>query len=402
MDKLPSDTTLWRILRHLESKEGLNLNFTARGAAQIENGGATGAGRIFYEMPTLNIMGRECSTFGDLQKTLAQLGINGGSTLIRLGFKQTEQPLEEAISEIRQYFKEEEAPAEEVTTEEVDTITNALERLPESTDVDMISGTSETTTTTEADPSPYPETVGDLPPSQRVATEAPTAEQILGPGQRPVSVYRPPSSEVPLAATIPHNESDFEPTIIHAKLHQQRLKTNSENKRLLSDAEAERLDAEKAVKLAATKDVSIKIRFPDQSSIIAPFTASDTGSHLHTFVRGVIAADDQPFKLVWNGKGVQTVPNNDKRLIKDLGFERSVLVNFHWEDDARESVRKQTILKPEYAQSAREVPVPEIPSVDAGEEDRTPVVKETPKEGSSGGGGKGKGVPKWLKGLSKK
>ncbi|KUJ22833.1 uncharacterized protein LY89DRAFT_607672 [Mollisia scopiformis] len=407
-DKVPSDTTLWLILRKFESSGGANLNFTARGVTKVENG-ASGAGRIFYEMPNLNIMGRELSTFADLQKTLAQLGMNGGSALIRLSFKTTDQPLEEAMSEIGKYFKEEEAAAtEEVEPrKDVETITHALQRLPssegESKDVDMTSGTSETNTTTE-DPSPYPETVGDLPPpltpSKRAAEKSPSPEQVLGPDQRPVSVYRPPSAHVPLAATTPHNESDYEPTIAHAKLHQSRLLNNTHNKRLLSDAEEERVNKERAEKLANTKEVSIKIRFPDQSSIVAPFTATDTGAHLYAFVRGVIVAEDQPFKLVWNGKGVQTVSNDEKKLIKDLGFERSVLVNFHWEDDARESVRKATILKPQYAQTAREVAVPEIPSVDAGEEDKTPVVKEKPKESS--GEGKQKGIPKWFKGLGKK
>jgi tether containing UBX domain for GLUT4 len=110
MDKFPSDTTLWLILRKFESSEGRNLNFTARGVLEMEKG-ASGAGRVFYEMPVLNVMGRELSTFGDLQKTLAQLGLNGGNVLLRLNFKKTDQPLEKAMAEIGQYFKEEEAAA---------------------------------------------------------------------------------------------------------------------------------------------------------------------------------------------------------------------------------------------------------------------------------------------------
>ncbi|CZR51210.1 related to UBX domain protein [Phialocephala subalpina] len=413
-DKVPSDTTLWLILRKLESSGGLtgmaNYNFTARGAAKTENG-ASGAGRIFYEMPTVNVAGRELSTFADLQKTLAQLGINGGSALIRLNFKKTEQPLEEAMAEIGKYFKEEEAPVKVTPPEDVEGITEAIHKLDshsegELKDVDMTSGVSEATTT-PADPSPYPETVGDLPPpitpSKRAAEDTPSPEQqqVLGPNHRPISVYRPPSGQVPLAATIPHNESDFEPSITHAKMHQDRLKTESHNKRLLSDAEVERAEKEREARLGKTKNVSIKVRFPDQSSIVAPFTALDTGAHFHTFVRGVIVAEDQPFKLVWNAdKGVQTVPNNEKKLIKDLGLERGVLVNFHWDDDARESVRKQTILKPQYAQNAKDVSVPEIPSVDAGEDDRTSEVKEEKPKGS--GDGKKKGMPAWFKGLAKK
>ena len=145
-DKVPSDTTMWRILRKFESNEGANLNFTARGVTEVANG-ASGAGRIFYEMPTLNVMGRELSTFGDLQKTLAQVGINCGSVLIKLNFKKTEQPLEEAMAEIGQYFKEEEKVASASTSSEVapvaevEGVTEAIARMssaePLGEDTDM-------------------------------------------------------------------------------------------------------------------------------------------------------------------------------------------------------------------------------------------------------------------------
>jgi tether containing UBX domain for GLUT4 len=109
MDKFPSNTSLWMILRKLETSATANLNFTGRGAAQTTSG-SSGAGRIYYEEPVLNIMGRELSSFGDLQKTLAQLGLNSGSSLIRLSFRRTEQPLEEAMMQIGQYFKAVEEP----------------------------------------------------------------------------------------------------------------------------------------------------------------------------------------------------------------------------------------------------------------------------------------------------
>lgn len=89
-DKFASNTTLWHILRAFESKDGANHNFTGRGVAQVEQGASgSGSGRVYYEMPVLNIMGRELSTFTDLQKSMAQLGISGGSSLIRLAFKKT-------------------------------------------------------------------------------------------------------------------------------------------------------------------------------------------------------------------------------------------------------------------------------------------------------------------------
>ena len=50
-------------------------------------------------------MGRDYATFTDLQKTLAQLGFNNGSVLLRLSFRTTDTPLEEAMELIEQYFK---------------------------------------------------------------------------------------------------------------------------------------------------------------------------------------------------------------------------------------------------------------------------------------------------------
>jgi tether containing UBX domain for GLUT4 len=383
----------------------------------MENG-ASGAGRIFYEMPVLNIMGRELSSFGDLQKTLAQLGFNGGSTLIRLDFRKTEQPLEEAMAEIGQYFKEEapQVPANGDSSnagpKEVDTITDAIARLPSaepsaSGDVDMIS--NDASEGTSADPTPYPEPVGDAPlanpvaPSKRLAPET-KEELLLGPDRRPISVFSPPSNDTPRAALAPHNEEDFEPTIAHAKLHQSRLQNNSQNKRLLSDAETERLEAEKAAKLANTKEVSIKIRFPDQSTIVSSFSTQETCVQLYAFVTGVIVAEDQPFKLVWTNKGPQTIPRDEKKtLIKDLGFEGRMLINFVWDDGASESAKKSPTLKSQYVESAKEVPVPEPPSTSQEEDEKPPAgAKGKGKEADGSGGGKPKGIPKWFKGLGKK
>ncbi|KAL5321176.1 hypothetical protein ACEPPN_011988 [Leptodophora sp. 'Broadleaf-Isolate-01'] len=413
IDKFPSDTTLWLILRKFESKDsGQNLNFTARGITQIENGGASGAGRIFYEMPSLNIMGRDFSDFGGLQKNLAQLGFNQGSVAIRLGFKATDQPLEEAMKEIGQYFKEEAAPSNEVSKEpkeEVETITDAIAKLPsnepgdvEMTNTDTLAVPSTVTVPTSEDKQPAP-----LTPSKRPApsSEASPEAQLLGPDQRPIQVFSAPTDSTPKAALRPHNEDDFEPTVAHAKLHQSRLQENSFNKRLPSDAEQERLEQEKAQKLAKKTQVTIKIRFPDQQSTITTFTAAESGNSLYAFVTGLIAAEDQPFKLVYKNPGPQAVPRNEKKLIKDLGFEERVLVDFVWEDTASEDARKKSVLKSQYVEAAKEIPVLEPPKEDPKEEATTSgqagLDKGKGKEVSTGGKSKG-GVPKWFKGLGKK
>lgn len=415
MDKFPSNTTLWLILRKFETSGGANLNFTGRGVAHTEIG-ASGAGRIYYETPVLNVMGRELSTFGDMQKTLAQLGINGGSSLIRLDFQKTEQPLEEAMAEIAQYFKSLEAPAESGTPiseeaasesasqprpEGVDTTAHAIAKLPSTpSGVENLSHPLEEQQVTVE---PVGGTSGPtlLTPSKRLAPE----ETVLGPNQRPIAVFSAPTSETPKAALQPHNDGDYEPTIAHAKLHQSRLQNNSQNKRLPSDAEAQRLEEEKAVKLSSVKEVSIKIRFPDQSSIVSPFTARESAFDLYKYVSAIIVAEDQPFRLVWmKAGGPQPVPKDDKvLLIKDLGFSGRMLVSFNWDDGASSDTRKIPVLKSQFAQSAKELPVPEIAAVEITPEKEASADKGKEKEKEEGsGGGKGKGgVPKWLK-LGKK
>ena len=81
-----------------------------------------------------------------------------------------------------------------------------------------------------------------------------------------------------------------------------------------------------------------------------------------------MAAEDQPFKLVYKVIRPETVPNNDKaKLIKDLGFKGRVLIDVVWEDGASEAARKQSSLKPEFSEKAKEVTVPQVPGVDEAE-----------------------------------
>ena len=108
MDKFASSTSLWQILRGFESATagglGTQKNFTGRGVPSMVAGNS-GAGRLYYEEPVLRIMGREYSSLTDLQKSLGQLGYNGGSVLLHLTFRTSELPLEQAQKEIEDYFK---------------------------------------------------------------------------------------------------------------------------------------------------------------------------------------------------------------------------------------------------------------------------------------------------------
>jgi tether containing UBX domain for GLUT4 len=222
---------------------------------------------------------------------------------------------------------------------------------------------------------------------------------VVGPNLRPISVFAAPSSPTPKAALNPHNEDDYEPTVAHAKLHQLNLQAKSQNKRLLSDVELQQQAEERAAQQAAIKEISIKVRFPDQLTVVSSFTAVDDGAALYNFVRGVIAADDQLFSLTWmSPKGPQTIPNNTNvRLIKDLGFSGRMLVNFNWDDGASAEARRNTTLKGEYASKAKELQVQEVAASQA-QEETSAATSTSAKEKESGGGGKSKGgIPKWLK-----
>ncbi|KAM3086847.1 hypothetical protein ACMFMG_000971 [Clarireedia jacksonii] len=398
-DKFPSNTTLWLILRKFESSSGANLNFTARGVAQMQNG-SSGAGRMFYEMPVLNVMGRELATFGDLQKTLANLGLNKGNGLIRLTFRPTDQPIEEAMTVIGEYFQEEEKePEPQPAQKAVEPVTEAMSKVPspQRTDEDVemdLSPPSNLSLNTSTTP---------IPSSTSTPSNPPSADQpILGPDGEPLTIFSAPSSTVPRAALEPDNDEDYIPTIRHAKLAQSRLAQGTQNTKLLSYEEEQALEAEKAAKLTKIKTVTLRIRFPDQMQVSRTITSESTAASLYTYVRSLIAAEDQPFKLIWHNKGPETIPNEEgKLLIKHLGIIGPTIVNLHWEEGVSEQVRKAPVLKDVYREKAKEQPVPVVPSVDNGEDE---VPKEAaPKKDEDGAEKKKKGLSSLImKNLRKK
>lgn len=409
-----SATTLWIILRKFESGDGRNLNITSRSVAQTEKG-ASGAGRIFYEQPVCQVMGRELATITDLQKTLASLGFNSGSCMIRLSFRVTATPLEEAMAEITAYFdsvepKEAEA---EASSSKAETTTEVKEISQEPPVVPP-----------KPEPSPDPDTpmpdaddTGAITKAGRNSTNTVPLPSIssanstlLGPGNRPMTVFSAPTDSTPRAATQQVNDADYVPTLAHVALHGTRIKSESRNKRLPTDAEAKKHAEEKAAKQAAIKSVEVKLRFPDQTSANASFTNTDTANDLYDFAQGLLREGirGESFTLGWMGeKGPRVVPRGGaEKLISNLGFVGRVLVNFHWGDGVSGEVRKGPVLKTEYVHRAQDITVPEIPNVE--EDGKGDEGKGKQKENSGGNksgsdeAGLKKAMPKWFKGLTKK
>lgn len=398
--KFPSNTSLWLILRKFESNIGVDnvpdRNFTARGAPKLDNG-SIGAGRLYYETPVLQVMGRELSSFVELQKTLSQLGFNSGSVLMRLSFRITETPLEESMQEIGQYFKSVEGEQSGRTLVESEAVREPTQNPSKSSPVKS---------------SPRPEEPAareDTTLSDAVsvsvnqgATFPPVHDDIsiLDSDHRPVSVYAAPSSSTPRAALQPFNEKDYEPTIAHAKIHQSRLVATSRNQRLKNHSEVEaEIEAQKQ-KAANITEVEIKVRFPDQMQVISKFSSQDTSTSLYDFVRSCLENEGEPFLLKFTGpRGPQPIPKEGSavRLIAGLGMIGRVLVNFIWEEGASVEARVGKVLKDRFREKAKEIEVKNVVvehDDDAEEQKRDHNHKPVPEAKSDS---KGKGVPKWLK-----
>ena len=416
-DKFPSTTSIWLILRKYEDavagSQAQRLNLTQRGVPS----GDSGQGRLMYEQPVLNVLGRNLESFTDLQRTLSQLGLNGGSALMRLSFRRTETPLEEAMGEISGYFASlESASAAGGSTAGAN---GAVE-----TPSDAAGDVETSHSAAEAEPKPEPESDTAMPdettahqpedttastseppgePAEAEAHPAPTSSRPAENDQPPpsspstingISVYRPPSSSTPAAALAPDDPSVFEPTIDHAKAHQAALNRDSKNKRLLSDKELEAQEAERQQKLSAISSVTVRVRYPDQSQIETTVTSADTAADLYAKVMDTLAAAPEPFELRYLGTRThETLPNSSaKRLIKDFGFRGKVLVTLVWSPEASARARQGPSLKEEYRRHATDLKV-ELASQQAiGEEaHKTAMQKPEGGSGTAGGGASGKG-----------
>lgn len=410
-DKFPSTTTLWLVLRKFEvgvaGDGSTKRNLTARGAPAL-NDGFSGAGRLYYQTPVIQIMSRELSSFTDLQKSLAQLGFNSGSTLLRLSFRTTETPLEEAMVQIADYFQSVEGG--EVTREGPSNANPPDAPVQTADDLETLSITETPTTepvhvTSSADRAPVPSDPSCttlLSPIQQTTTQPVTSTSTT----RRIQIFSPPTTAHPTASVQPHNPSDYIPTIEHAKAHQRHLQTKSQNTRLPSEAELAEQSAMEAEKLKAVKDVEIKIRFPDQSSAVSTFTQDDTGATLYSFVREDCLDErwkaDKFLLLYFANRGWATVPDDpNKRLIHHLGLKGRLLISFKWDDESGgaspAALATKDVLKCERKLEAMTYKPPELAglvSMDGAPEDEGVRVDVGRGNGEEK---KKRGVPKWLK-----
>jgi tether containing UBX domain for GLUT4 len=419
--KFANNTSLWEILRYFESGDGANYNFTQRAVPEMSD--ASGSGRLCYEMPVITVMPghKEQSTFVGLQQTLSQLGFDSGSALLKLSFKNSGTPLEEAMSQISQYFKTGEPAssgaqgAHAGTSAQAGSMPNPDTAAPEATTT--IAG--ETVRNEEPDPEPMDvdaqsvaqpasepvvfeennATVdsANISPAAALAAATSTAsseplDSATAPSQpsesthsseqpRNVQIFSASSSATPQAARNAFNESDYQPTIEHAKIHQNQLQNRTRNQRLLSDKELEEQEKERQAKISAASNKlhSLRIRLPDGSLVQMNLTKADTASILYDFVTSFLEKKTEPFELKYTGPTGRLVliARDQKRLIQDLRFSTNELVTFQWAENASAEARaSRKTLAQEWQAKAQTLKVEEPVKEEAKEEVKGKTVAE--------------------------
>ncbi|GAB7344004.1 hypothetical protein MBLNU457_1932t1 [Dothideomycetes sp. NU457] len=405
-DKFPSNTSLWQVLRKFEEAVAgdppKKLNITQRGVPSTDNG----SGRLEYEQPVLNVMNRELKDFVDLQKTLMQLGFNSGGVMVRLDFRRSGTPMEEAMKQISEYFaaSQPQSSAHTATpaartqsaapTEPMEVETTAAHGAHAAAEGNMHSvpdvdaENAAVPLVGSADREPPGDTIMTPPPASSEAQKPheetgliasssegpitnnnttsepsqPSSSTTSGPQ---ISVYAPSSNTTPQAALQPYNEADYLPSIEHAQSHQNTLNRASQNRRLASDAEMAKDSAEKAEVLAAVKSATVRVRFPDQMQVDLTIQSSETAESLYATVRDMLERPALGFELRYrSSKFVPlTLPKGStKKIIADLGLVGNTLLTMAWDTgvplEAREPVLKQSVRA-----QAKELKVPMVEDV---------------------------------------
>lgn len=362
--KLPSDMTLWKVLRQFESAE-TGLNITDRSVPR-----GTNSGQLYYEAPVVNIMGREYSALEDLQKTLSQCGVSSGSIALRVSFKVTETTLFDAMREISRYLNDVEP---EQPTAEVDKPPEAAPHT-DKREPDVVP--SKEAPSTEDDTKVSAD-VGEVTASGQAESNKGTDPMDVDEATasapdplQPTGIFSAPSSSTPAAARIHEDDSVYEPTIAHAQLRQQHLQQRAQNTRLKSDAELAAEAAEEAERLAKITKVEIKVRFPDQTSATWTVTPVETGAFLYQAIRNIMAQPNHSFKLIIPGPKT-VIQEDSKPLISGYRLKGREMLHLLWDASVPEAARKNSFLKGSVASKAKEVVVPEIPQGNPDEEDET-------------------------------
>ncbi|EAQ93340.1 hypothetical protein CHGG_01575 [Chaetomium globosum CBS 148.51] len=385
--KLPSDMSLWKVMRQFETSEK-GLSITGRGVLV-----GTNSGQLYHDAPVVNIMGREYAAMEDLQKTLSQCGINSGSMVLRVTFKLGERTLYDAMQEIAQYLDEvepEQSKSKEGAESHPALVTEEL-KADEGTPGEVAQPEAAASAAT---PASTEEAALSVPAESRTAGEP---MEVDGPSAaapspsnpiQPTGVFAAPTSSTPAAAHTHEDDSVYEPTIAHAQLRQHQLLQRAQNTRLKSDAELAAEAAEEAARLAKVTKVEIKVRFPDQTSAVWTITPVETGAFLYQAIRNIMNHPAAPFKLILPGPKT-VIQESGKALVAQYRLKGREMLHLLWEDSVAANVRQEPFLKGSVASKATEVVVPDIPEGVADERDEAGPSTAQPARQEKGKGGGG-------------
>ncbi|EWC46278.1 hypothetical protein DRE_04449 [Drechslerella stenobrocha 248] len=398
VDKFSSSTTLWEILKKFEENSGGKLMLTERA---VPDGTQQGAGRLYYEMPTLQIMNRDLPSLEDLKKTLSSLGFTSGTALLKIKFTQTTIPFEDAILTFAELNPKSEPEASASTAASVATEDSASEPPSEAVTPGTATPSSSAIPSHETYPIPtFPDQIAPPTDPSPMAIEPVHRENPdIGPDNRAISIFNPGTSTTPAAASVSVDEKDYDMSVNQARQYQAQLKAATVNKRLLTEAQKQKLaDEEKARRMAVDK-VDVRIRFPEGSIVQSVFTQADSAEDLYAFVKGVMRSPAEAFHLALPGPKQEPIPADKKLIIVGLGITHATLLNFYWKESVSAGIKKQDPLSAEYREKARQLEVPKEPTaVLVNEEVPSGLARKggssNSAAGSSSGGSK---VPKWLK-----
>lgn len=401
--KLPSDLTLWQVLRQFEGPDN-KVNITARATPQTSSGNHSGSGQLYYEKPVVNIMGREYSKQEDLLRTLSQCGINSGSMVLRVSFQKTDQTLYDAMQQVEQYLNQVKPGEPEEARNKTSTTQPAAPATPAAVSPEETKEQESPAQLTQPERVPVPEPTVSAPseapeptvtqlnanedsgdPMEVDQSTASAGDTTTDGHLQPTAVFLAPTSSTPAAVKIHEDDAVYEPTIAHAQLRQQQLLQRAQNTRLKSDAELAEDAAREAERLAKITKVEVKVRFPDQTSAQWEIHPDWTGVTLYQAIREAMLHPEQPFKLVMSVTKT-AIQENNRRLIADYRLKGRELLNLVWEDGVPDKIRTAPFLKKSLASKAQDLKVPELPQYDKddGPSDEPSSSKQPPQKAQKG------------------
>ncbi|KAI8843536.1 GLUT4 regulating protein TUG-domain-containing protein [Chytriomyces cf. hyalinus JEL632] len=373
--KFPTTSTLWDVLKTIETENSLNLtkrlvappptssSHLPKALQQMSDAAkklANEAKLPVYSFPLLILVNKEYLTFSSLKSTsLEACGLRGGSnTSIRLlwkidsnvGWESVKGEVDAAwvpVSEVGGPVKPASAEVKVAPTaapSSVDskpTISNAM-------DVDVPS-------TKPVTPSVPASSVDAGESKMEVEKETNVSDGSVG-FDRSVKVYAPPpeGSDGPMNIQLPETFFQLSPT----ELKMAYMATKAKSKQLEEGAplmtKAMR-DAQEELRMKKHPKTMIRVRFPDRVTLQMAFLSTELVSQVYATVTESLRTPTRKFML-YTTPPLQNLDSKKDLTFWKAGLAPATLVYFKWDDGQTEAMGSP--LNDEYLQKLEELPVP--------------------------------------------